>query len=90
MRTLTNLVAAAALIGGMTIAHAQTSQSQVAPVGSPNPTMGTVVGKSRFCLETSAGTLSCKYASMNACQKAGQAGNQQCRANPNIGTTGQR
>ena len=90
MRTLTTLVAAAALIGGMTIAHAQTAQSQVAPVGSPNPTMGAVVGKSRYCLQNSAGTLSCKFASMNACQKAGRAGNEQCIANPKFGTTGQR
>jgi len=88
MRTFTTLAAAAAVIGGISLAHAQ-QQSQVAPVGSPNPSMSTVVGKSRFCLQSSPGTLSCTFASMNACQKAGR-GTQQCITNPNIGTTGQR
>jgi hypothetical protein len=82
-------MAAGALISSMSIANAQNSQSQVAPVGSPNPLMSNVVGKSKFCLQTE-GTLTCKYASMDACQKAGRARNQQCIANPNTGTTGQR
>ena len=89
MKTFTTLAAAAAVIGGISIANAQ-QQSQVAPVGSPNPAMSTVVGKSRFCLQSSPTTLSCKYASIDSCQKAGRAGNQQCVANPNVGTTGQR
>jgi hypothetical protein len=89
MRTFTTLAAAAALIGGISVANAQ-SQSQVAPVGSPNPMMSNVVGKSRFCLPIDPATLSCKYASMDACQKAGRASNAQCIANPHTGTTGQR
>lgn len=90
MRTFTILAAAAALLAGVSIANAQGSQSQVAPVGSPNPTMSTVVGKSKFCMQTSAGTLSCVYASMDACQRAGRSGGLGCVGNPNIGTTGQR
>jgi len=89
MRTFTTLAAAAMVIGGISVANAQ-SQSQVAPVGSPNPLMSTVVGKSRYCLQTSAATLSCKFASIDACQKAGRAANAQCIANPQFGTTGQR
>jgi hypothetical protein len=90
MRTFTILAAAAALIGSISIANAQGSQSQNAPVGAPNPTMSTVVGKSKFCQQTTEGTLSCVYASMNACQRAIGAGSLGCVANPNIGTTGQR
>lgn len=96
MRTLTTFVVAAALIGGISLASAQTSQSQNAPVGAPNQTMNgqamsKVMGKSKFCLETSpGGALNCKYASMTACQRAGKAGNKQCFANPKMGTTGQR
>lgn len=90
MRTFTILVAAGALLAGVSIANAQGSQSQNAPVGAPNPTMSTVVGKSKFCVQTTAGTLSCLYASMNACQRASGVGSLGCIANPNIGTTGQR
>lgn len=94
LTTLTTFVAAAALIGGISIASAQTSQSQTAPVGAPNPTTSgpsKVIGKSKFCIETSpGGALNCKYASMTACQRAGKAGNKQCFANPKMGTTGQR
>ena len=89
MITFTTLAVAAALIGGISVANAQ-QQSQVAPVGAANPLMSNVVGKSRFCLQITPGTLSCKYASMDVCQKAGRASDAQCIANPHFGTTGQR
>ena len=97
MRTLTAIVAAAVLAGGISVASAQNSQSQNAPVGSPNPatstmnkgSMGqTVTGKSKFCLQASSGAMNCKFASMEACQKAAKGG--QCMPNPKMGTTGSR
>ena len=97
MRTLTTLVAAAALIGSISIADAQYTQGQNAPASSSatsSMNKGSmaqkVTGKSKFCLQTSpGGALSCKFASMQACQKAG-AGGKQCVPNPKMGTTGSR
>jgi hypothetical protein len=97
MRTLTAIVAAAVLAGGISVASAQSSPSQNAPVGSPNPATSTmhkgsmdqkVTGKSKFCLQSSSGGMNCKFASMEACQKAAKGG--QCMPNPKMGTTGAR
>ncbi len=93
MRTLTTIVAAAFLVGGISVASAQ---SQNAPVGSPNPaassmskgSMAKVTGKSKFCVQSSSGAINCKFASMEACQKAAKGG--QCMPNPKTGTTGSR
>jgi len=97
MRTLTTLAAAAALIGSMSIAGAQNYQDQNAPAGASNSnsmneggTAQKITGKSKFCLEASpGGALNCKFASMEACQKAGT-GSGQCVPNPKMGTTGSR
>jgi len=96
---LTTLVATAALIGSMSIAGAQSTQGQNAPAGASNSATSSmnkgsmtqkVTGKSKFCLETSpGGALNCKFASMEACQKAGKASSQ-CVPNPKMGTTGSR
>jgi len=102
MRTLTALVAAAALVGSISIAAAQNTQSQNAPPGSANPaassmskssmskgSMGQkVTGKSKFCVQGSSGAMNCKFASMQACQKAAKGG--QCMPNPKMGTTGSK
>jgi hypothetical protein len=116
MKTLTTLVAAAALIGGVTIAGAQN-----APTTTPNPSPNSInkgslstkpsgsesqstahmgsakmanrrtTGHSKFCVETSpGGSLNCKFASMKACEKAGQPNNLNCVVNPNVGTTGSK
>jgi hypothetical protein len=94
---MTTLVAAAALIGSMSIAGAQNYQGQNAPAGASNSSQMNqggmaqkVTGTSKFCLETSpGGALNCKFASMDACQKAGK-GSSQCVPNPKMGTTGSR
>lgn len=97
MKTITTFVAAAALIAGVSIASAQNTPSaqKTAPStmskSSTGMTNQKVAGKSKFCLETSpGGSLDCKYASMEACQKAGKAGNNQCVTNPKMGTTGSK
>jgi hypothetical protein len=97
MRTLTAFVAAAALIGSVSISTAQYSQSQNAPTGAANPATSTmnkgsmgqkVTGKSKFCLQASSGAMNCRFASMEACQKAAKGA--QCMPNPKMGTTGSR
>jgi len=50
--------------------------------------MAKVTGKSKFCVQSSSGAMNCKFASMEACQKAAKGG--QCMPNPKTGTTGSR
>ena len=81
MKTLTTLTAVAALIAGISIANAQ------APSGSMGA-KAAVKGSAAFCVETKPGSLNCKYASLDACQKDPKLRNRRCMPNPGPGTTG--
>ncbi|MBI3705710.1 MAG: hypothetical protein HY244_18095 [Rhizobiales bacterium] len=49
----------------------------------------TATGTGKFCVEVSkGGSLNCKFASMDACQKEAKAQGLNCSPNPNSGTTG--
>jgi hypothetical protein len=93
MKTLTTLTAVAALIAGLSIANAQTMAPKSGAMGSSSgsSSMGrqAATGSGKFCIETSAGgSLNCKYASMDACQKDAKAQNLNCSPNPKSSTTG--
>ncbi len=68
----------------------KTSGSQSpSTTGQASGTMNKVTGKSKFCITMSpGGSMDCKYASMDACQKAAKSGKGTCSANPNSSTTG--
>jgi hypothetical protein len=95
MKTLTTLTAVAALIAGVSIASAQMSPSTGSPNASGSSGMAgssqQATGSGKYCLEASSGgALSCKYASLAACQKDAKAQGQTCAPNPNAGTTGSK
>jgi hypothetical protein len=49
------------------------------------------IGSGKFCVETTpGGALNCKFTTMAACQKEGQANNRQCFPNPKSSTTGSK
>ncbi len=60
------------------------SQSQA----QANNTPARIIGKSKFCTESSPGVLHCQFASMSACQK--KASNLHCVTRPVTGTVGKR
>ena len=62
------------------------SESQPAANRAP----AKIVGKNKFCTQSSAGVLHCQFASMSACQKQGMQGNLRCVANPSLGTVGKQ
>jgi len=73
MKTLARIAVFTALIGGISLAHAEVSVY--------------VAGKGKYCKETAAsGYLDCFYASLDACQKHNKSPNLRCVANPNSGT----
>lgn len=87
MKTITTLTAVAALIAGISVASAQSSMSP----SSPSSAARQATGSGKFCIEVSkGGSLQCKYASIAACEKDGQAQGLQCSPNPNLGTTGSK
>jgi hypothetical protein len=49
-----------------------------------------IVGKSKFCSQSSSGMLNCRFASMSACQKKEANSNLRCFANPSMGTVGKK
>ena len=85
MKTLTALTAVAVLFAGVVTASAQSGSSS-----GMEPQQKTL-GSGQYCLKTSATTaLSCKYASMTACQKDAKTQRGSCRPNPTVGTTGSK
>lgn len=99
MKTITTLTAVAALIAGVSIAAAQgmspsggSSSGASKSMGAGSSSSGTsqqqAIGKGRYCIQSTSGTLDCKYASLSACQKAAKG--QNCAPNPNSATTGQK
>jgi hypothetical protein len=64
------------------------SGSESKPVANGAPAK--IIGKSKFCTQSSSGALDCKFASMSACQKTGMHGNLHCVANPALGTVGKK
>jgi hypothetical protein len=63
------------------------SESQSTAKGRPTQS---VTGSGKFCAQSSANVLDCKYASLSECQKASKADSLHCVANPRTGTTGAR
>ena len=87
MKTLTTLTAVAALIAGISFAAAQTTAPKSGTM-SPSPH---ATGSGKFCVEVSkGGSLNCKFASMQACEKEAQAQGLKCSPNPSSGTTGSK
>ena len=60
------------------------AESRKAATGIP----AKVVGKGKFCVESPAGSLNCKFASMDACQK--KSTNLNCVARPAPSTVGKK
>jgi hypothetical protein len=86
MKTLT---AVAALIAGISLAHAQGTMGS--PSSSSSMQKSQTMGNAAFCINTSAsGALNCKYASMAACEKDAKPQNLNCSPNPNKSTTGSK
>lgn len=57
--------------------------------GSSSMNKQTATGTGKFCVEiSSGGSLNCKFASMQDCEKEAQPQNLKCSPNPNSGTTG--
>ena len=95
MKTLSTLTAVAALIVGMSVASAQMSPNGTAPSAGDNSATSApsqqVTGTGKYCIESSpGGALNCRYASLDACQKAAQSSNAQCAPNPKSSTTGSK
>ena len=79
MKTLITIAVLIALIGNLSIANAQTN-------GTSKNTSIYVAGKGKYCKESSAGSLDCFYASLEACQRHNNSSNLPCVPNPNSGT----
>jgi hypothetical protein len=99
MKAITTLTAVAALVLGMSIASAQTQPNMQMQTQSPNATgmkaspanakKSLVKGSGKFCsVNSPEGKMTCKYASIEACQKDPNLKGRQCAANPGPSTTG--
>ncbi len=58
----------------------------------PGMDTGRVIGKAKFCIQTSksGGGVECTFASLQSCTQEAQPRGLQCSENPNMGTTGSR
>ena len=89
MKSVTTLVAMAALMAGISFAQAQGSMGNSSSNGSMQAPQ--TIGNAAFCINTSAsGSLNCKYASMAACEKDAKPQNLNCSPNPKKSTTGSK
>jgi hypothetical protein len=90
MKTLTTFAALAALIVGMSVAGAQTPppSNSGAMQAQPSSNQPQVRGKDPFCVVTAPGSLNCRFASLQDCQKDPKLRSRPCVANPGAGTTG--
>ena len=81
MKKLLVIAAAAALLSGVSFAHAQSTMS-------PSTTTG-AASSGKFCSQAKdSNELNCKFASMAACQREAKAAGDNCIPNPNASTTG--
>jgi hypothetical protein len=73
--------------GADTNGAAKSGSTAMQPGGSKSRV---ATGTGKFCVQISksSGSLNCKFASMDACEKEAQAQGLQCQPNPNSGTTG--
>jgi hypothetical protein len=88
MKTLTTLTAVVALVAGISIANAadNSSMSKEKSMGAGSMSQSArVIGTSKYCLKTKAGTLNCKFASLSACKKGAKSA--ACVTNPNSSST---
>ena len=60
--------------------HRSGSESQQAAHGTP----ARIIGRSRYCAQTSAHSLRCTYRTMASCKKSGHQTNLNCVANPRM------
>jgi len=60
--------------------HRSGSESQQAATGAP----AQIVGRSRYCAQTSTHSLRCTYRTMASCKKSGHQTNLNCVANPRM------
>ena len=88
MKTFTTLAAAAMLIAGMSVANAA-GTSTINKSTNMNSSMSKsaqIMGTKKYCMKTKAGTLNCKFASLQACKKGSKSAT--CVVNPHTSTTG--
>jgi hypothetical protein len=86
MKALTAFAAVAALIAGISIASAQTSNMSKSGAMGSESTHAT--GSGKFCISGTGGSLDCRFASLASCQKAVK-GSETCQARPSS-TTGSK
>ncbi|HEX5507649.1 MAG TPA: hypothetical protein VFX37_04020 [Pseudolabrys sp.] len=91
MKAVTTLIAAAALVAGISVANAQSSMSK-GSMGSSSSMQKNATGSGKFCLQPSgsSSTMNCKYQTMASCQQAAKSAKGSCVANPNASTTGSK
>jgi hypothetical protein len=86
MKTLTAVATVAALVAGISAASAQgSSMDQKGTMGGSSQR---VIGSGKFCITGAGGALSCKFASLAACQKAAKS-SETCAPRPSS-TTGSK
>jgi len=86
MKALTAFAAVAALIAGISVASAQTSNMGKSGAMGSESTHAT--GSGKFCISGTGGSLDCRFASLASCQKAAK-GRETCQARPSS-TTGSK
>ncbi|HET7848003.1 MAG TPA: hypothetical protein VFL51_02975 [Pseudolabrys sp.] len=90
MKSATTLIAAVALIAGVSVASAQSTMSK-GSMGSSSMQKN-AMGSGKYCLQPSGSSskMNCKYQTMASCQQAAKSQKGSCVANPNASTTGSK
>ncbi len=89
MKMITTLIAAVALVAGVSLANAAGTSSMGKSTTMDKSSMSKsarVIGSKKYCMKTKMGTLNCKFASLSACKKGSKGA--ACTTNPHISTTG--